>query len=51
MNGNLDERKRVSWSKAKRPIAIDSLIIPCLVILIIMLVMIGAMQHKVIGEY
>jgi hypothetical protein len=51
MNDNLKERKRVSWTKARRPTATKSLVIPCLVILIVMLTIIGAMQHKVISEY
>jgi hypothetical protein len=49
MNDNLNERK-VERPKIKEKMKIDSLVTPCLVILIIMLVMIGAMQHKVIGQ-
>ena len=50
MNDNLNERKK-ERSKIKEQMKIDSMIIPCFVILIIMLVMIAVMQHSLIGEY
>ena len=50
MNDNLNERKK-ERSKIKEQMKIDSMIIPCFVILIIMLVMIGVMQHNLIEEY
>ncbi|BES65875.1 hypothetical protein SANA_23140 [Gottschalkiaceae bacterium SANA] len=50
MNDKLNERK-VERPKIKEQMKIDQMIVPCLVILIIMLVMIGVMQHNLIGEY
>jgi|GEM_PF-2007890 len=51
MNEERNRRKKVTWSKAKRPTLIQEMIIPCLVVLIIMLVLITALQHNLIGEY
>jgi hypothetical protein len=55
MNDNLNERKverkKISWSRSKRPTLINEVIVPSLIILIIMLVMIGVMQHNLIEEY
>ena len=50
MNDKLNERK-IERPKIKEQMKIDSMIIPTLVILIIMLVMIAVMQHNLIGEY
>jgi hypothetical protein len=50
MDDKLKERK-VERQKIKEQMKIDQMIVPCLVILIIMLVMIGVMQHNLIGEY
>jgi hypothetical protein len=50
MNDNLNERKG-KRPKIREQMKIDSIIIPCFVILIIMLVMIAVMQHSLIGEY
>ena len=51
LNERSVERKKIPWSRTKRPTLINEVIVPCLVILIIMLVMIGVMQHNLIGEY
>lgn len=51
LNERIVERKKVTWSKAKRPDLISEVIVPCLIVLIIMLVMIGIMQHNLIEEY
>ncbi len=50
MNDNLNERK-VKRPKTKEQMKIDSMIIPALVLLIIMLVVIAVQQHNLIGEY
>lgn len=50
VNDNLNERK-IERPKIKEQMKIDSMIIPALVILILMLVMIAVMQHNLIGEY
>jgi hypothetical protein len=50
MNDKLNERK-AERPKIKEQMKIDSIIIPCFVILIIMLVIIAVQQHNLIGEY
>ncbi len=50
MNDNLNERN-IERSRIKEKMKIDSLIIPCLVILIVMLVLVAVQQHNLIAEY